>query len=87
MPFKNVVKQGINNWQLTNRESDILKLLCKNQHEVISKKMLLDEIWGDDSFFNARSLDVFIGKLRGHLKADPNIQIITVRGVGYKLVW
>jgi DNA-binding response OmpR family regulator len=86
-PLKNTVNQGIRHWQLTNRESDILKLLCKNQHEVIPRKMLLDTVWGDDSFFNARSLDVFISKLRGHLKADPNVQIITVRGLGYKLVW
>jgi DNA-binding response OmpR family regulator len=86
-PLKNTVRQGINTWQLTNRESDILELLCKNQHEIIPRKLLLDELWGDDSFFNARSLDVFINKLRGHLKADPNVQIITIRTVGYRLVW
>ncbi|WP_184545994.1 response regulator transcription factor [Mucilaginibacter sp. FT3.2] len=87
IPFKNTLQQGVSNWQLTNRESDILNLLCKNQHQMISRKTLLDNIWGDDSFFNARSLDVFISKLRGYLKADPNVQIITVRGQGYKLVW
>jgi DNA-binding response OmpR family regulator len=84
---KNTIQQGINIWQLTARESDILKLLCMNQHEVISRKLLLNTIWGDDNFFNARSLDVFITKLRRHLHADPNIQIINIRGVGYKLVW
>ncbi len=87
IPAKNTIQQGINNWQLTSRESDILKLLCKNKHQVMPRKQLLDDIWGDDSFFNARSLDVFISKLRGHLKIDPNVQIITVRGLGYKLVW
>ena len=86
-PTKNSLQQGINTWQLTARESDILKLLCKNQHEVLPRKTLLDTVWGDDSFFNARSLDVFITKLRRHLAADPNIQIINIRGVGYKLVW
>lgn len=86
-PAKNTLQQGINTWQLTARESDILKLLCKNQHEVLPRKTLLDTVWGDDSFFNARSLDVFITKLRRHLAADPNIQIINIRGVGYKLVW
>lgn len=86
-PFKNTVQQGINQWQLTSRESDILRLLCKNQHQILARKTLLETIWGDDSFFNARSLDVFISKLRAHLKADPNVQIITVRGRGYKLVW
>ncbi|TFF35619.1 response regulator transcription factor [Mucilaginibacter psychrotolerans] len=86
-PAKNTLQQGINTWQLTARESEILKLLCKNQHEVLTRKILLDTIWGDDTFFNARSLDVFITKLRRHLAADPNIQIINIRGVGYKLVW
>jgi DNA-binding response OmpR family regulator len=86
-PTKNTLQQGISTWQITARESDILKLLCKNQHEVLPRKTLLDTIWGDDSFFNARSLDVFITKLRRHLAADPNIQIINIRGVGYKLVW
>jgi len=84
---KNTIQQGINSWQLTARESDILTLLCQDQQEVISRKTLLEKIWGDDNFFNARSLDVFITKLRNHLKADPNVQIINIRGVGYKLVW
>jgi DNA-binding response OmpR family regulator len=84
---KNTLQQGINTWPITARESEILKMLCKHQHEVIPRKLLLTTIWGDDSFFNARSLDVFITKLRRHLHADPNIQIINIRGVGYKLVW
>lgn len=84
---KNTLQQGINTWPITARESEILKMLCKHQYEVIPRKALLDTIWGDDSFFNARSLDVFITKLRRHLAADPNIQIINIRGVGYKLVW
>lgn len=84
---KNTLQQGINTWQLTARESDILKMLCKHKHEVITRKTLLTTVWGDDSFFNARSLDVFITRLRRQLDADPNIQIINIRGVGYKLVW
>lgn len=84
---KNTLQQGINTWQLTARESDILKMLCKHKHEVITRKALLTTIWGDDSFFNARSLDVFITRLRRQLDADPNIQIINIRGVGYKLIW
>nr|WP_294946501.1 response regulator transcription factor [uncultured Mucilaginibacter sp.] len=86
-PSKNTLRLGINTWQLTARESDILKLLCKSQHVVLPRKTLLDTVWGDDSFFNARSLDVFITKLRRHLAVDPDIQIINIRGVGYKLVW
>jgi DNA-binding response OmpR family regulator len=87
MPNKNIIQYGINTLQLTARESDILKMLCRDQHKVIPRKAMLHAIWGDDSFFNARSLDVFITKLRRHLQADPDIQIINIRGVGYKLVW
>jgi DNA-binding response OmpR family regulator len=86
-PTKNTIHQGINTWQLTSRESDVLKLLCQHEQKMIPRKMLLKNIWGDDSFFNARSLDVYITKLRRHLEADPEIQIINIRGVGYKLVW
>lgn len=86
-PAKQLLQQGITSHQLTARESEILKLLCRNQQETIPRKILLQNIWGDDNFFNARSLDVFITKLRRHLQADPNIQIINIRGIGYKLVW
>jgi len=84
---KNIIQQGVNSWPLTARESDILKLLCQNEHETIHRQTILKNIWGDDNFFNARSLDVFITKLRRHLQADPNVQIINIRGIGYKLVW
>lgn len=86
-PNKNSLQQGITTWPLTARESELLKLLCRHHQEVITRETLLKDIWGDDNFFNARSLDVFITKLRRHLQADPNIQIINIRGIGYKLVW
>ncbi len=86
-PHKNNIQQGVNSWQLTARESELLKALCQHQQEIIPRQKLLKEIWGDDSFFNARSLDVFITKLRKHLQPDPDVQIINVRGIGYKLVW
>jgi DNA-binding response OmpR family regulator len=86
-PTKNIIQQGINTWQLTSRESDILALLCSHEQKMIPRKMLLKNVWGDDNFFNARSLDVYITKLRRRLEADPAIQIINIRGVGYKLVW
>ncbi|HWD88172.1 MAG TPA: response regulator transcription factor [Mucilaginibacter sp.] len=86
-PAKNIIQQGITSWPLTARESEILRLLCQNEHETIHRQTILKNIWGDDNFFNARSLDVFITKLRRHLQADPNVQIINIRGVGYKLVW
>jgi len=86
-PTKNTIQQGAQTWQLTSRESEILRLLRQNEQDIISRKTILHSVWGDDSFFNARSLDVFITKLRRHLQADPNVQIINIRGIGYKLVW
>ncbi len=86
-PNKNIIEHGVNRQQLTSRESDILKLLCHHQQETLTRNKLLNDLWGDDSFFNARSLDVFITKLRKYLKHDPNVQIINIRGIGYKLVW
>ena len=86
-PTRNIIQQGITTWQLTARESDILRMLCQSGQDMIPRKTILKSIWGDDTFFNARSLDVFITKLRRHLQADPNVQIINIRGVGYKLVW
>jgi len=86
-PTKNTIYQGVTSWQLTARESELLKILCENGQDTIPRITILKNIWGDDSFFNARSLDVFITKLRRHLQADPSIQIINIRGIGYRLVW
>ncbi len=84
---KNILKQGITTINLTSRESEILKLLCRQQPEILKREVLLESIWGNTSFFNARSLDVFITKLRKLLATDPAVQIINIRGVGYKLVY
>jgi DNA-binding response OmpR family regulator len=72
--------------QLTGRESALLQLFCNHQNTLLTKKSILLKIWGDDSFFNSRSMDVFISKLRKHLKKDPAIKILNIRGAGYKLV-
>lgn len=80
------LSHGGNIQKLTSRESDLLKLFCQNQDEVLTKKSILLKIWDDDSFFNSRSLDVFISRLRKYLKQDPSINIINIRGVGYKLL-
>lgn len=72
--------------QLSNRESEILKRLCENKDHVMSMKDVLLDLWGDDSFFNTRSLHVFITKLRHKLERDPSIKILNVRGIGYKLI-
>ena len=71
---------------LSHRESEILRLLCRNKGEVVDNKDVLLQLWGDDSYFNTRSLHVFITKLRRKLSRDPRIRIINVRGIGYKLI-
>lgn len=71
---------------LSHRESEILKRLCENRNQVVNTKDVLLELWGDDSFFNSRSLHVFITKLRHKLSQDKQIRIVNVRGIGYKLI-
>ena len=72
--------------KLTTKESELLKLLCNNMNMVLERNFALKAIWIDDNYFNARSMDVYITKLRKYLKADPGVQIINVHGKGYKLV-
>jgi DNA-binding response OmpR family regulator len=72
--------------KLTTKESELLKLLCNNMNQVLERNFALKAIWIDDNYFNARSMDVYITKLRKYLKSDPSVQIINVHGKGYKLV-
>lgn len=71
---------------LSHRESEILRLLCRSKGEVVNNRDILLDLWGDDSYFNTRSLHVFITKLRHKLSRDPSVRIINVRGIGYKLI-
>jgi len=73
--------------QLTHRETHLLYHLIKNKNQVLERTFILNKLWGTDDFFNARSMDVFITKLRKKLKSDPTIQIINIRGLGYKLIF
>ena len=72
--------------KLTTKEVDLLKLLCQNANKILERNYALKAIWIDDNYFNARSMDVYITKLRKHLKDDPSIEIINVHGKGYKLI-
>lgn len=72
--------------KLSNRESQILNIFCNNRNSTIDRRILLKTVWGDDSFFNSRNLDVYIRKLREYLSAEPNIEIITLKGKGYHFV-
>ncbi|MEY8847981.1 response regulator transcription factor [Psychroserpens sp. XS_ASV72] len=72
--------------QLTHRESHLLFHLVKNKNQVLDRSLILNKLWGNDDFFNARSMDVFISKLRKKLSQDNSLQILNVRGFGYKLI-
>ena len=72
--------------ELSHREAEILKRLCENRNQVVNTQNILLDLWGDDSFFNSRSLHVFITKLRHKLSKDERIRIVNVRGIGYKLI-
>lgn len=70
---------------LTKKESAVLKLLCQHQDQVLPRELLLNMVWGDDSYFLGRSLDVFISRLRKYLAPDERVRIVNVHGIGFKL--
>ncbi len=83
---KQILNYKDESYQLTHREAHLLFHLVKNKNQLLDRSMILKKLWGDDDFFNGRSMDVFISKLRKKLKQDDSVQIINVRGFGYKLV-
>lgn len=72
--------------KLTTKESELLQLLCSNANKVLERNFALKTIWVDDNYFNARSMDVYITKLRKYLKGDPSVEIMNIHGKGYKLI-
>ena len=86
----NFTKQTLNYFNtfetLTHREAQLLFYLFENKNEILDRSFILNKLWGSDDFFNARSMDVFISKLRKKLQKDSNVQIINIRGYGYKLI-
>lgn len=83
---KQQLSDGDQSVKLTTKESELLKLLCNNANKVLERNFALKTIWVDDNYFNARSMDVYITKLRKHLKEDTSVEILNVHGKGYKLV-
>ena len=69
--------------KLSHREAQILNMLIEKKNNAIDRREIMKAIWGDDSFFNSRNLDVYITKLRDYLKEDPDVEIITLKGIGY----
>lgn len=83
---KQILKINDQSMQLTHREAHLLFHLIKNKNQLLDRSLILNKLWGNDDFFSGRSMDVFITKLRKKLSQDDSIQIINVRGYGYKLV-
>jgi DNA-binding response OmpR family regulator len=80
-------KNGEVSSTLTQKEADLLKYLCDNANKTLKREEILFHVWGKDDYFLGRSMDVFITKIRRYLKEDPRIQIVNIRGVGYKLIF
>lgn len=78
--------RGKNKIKLTPKEAGLLRLLCLHQNQVLERARALNEIWGDESYFSGRSMDVYISKLRKYLRDDPRVEIMGVHGKGYRLI-
>jgi DNA-binding response OmpR family regulator len=83
---RQVLSGGAEERKLSYRESELLLYLYEHRNSIIDRRDLLNAIWGNDSFFNSRNLDVYITKLRGYLREDPSLEILTIKGVGYRFV-
>ena len=83
---RQVLNDGKDDRKLSFRESELLKLLYENRDKIIDRKDILNLLWGNDSFFNSRNLDVYITKLRSYIKEDPSLEIITIKGIGYRFI-
>ena len=83
---RQILNDGKAERKLSYRESELLKLLYENREKIIDRREILNLLWGNDNFFNSRNLDVYITKLRGYLKGDPSLEIITIKGIGYRFV-
>jgi len=85
-PLKQLLITGDKSIKLTTKESELLELLCRHSNEILERNYALKSIWIDDNYFNARSMDVYITRLRKYLKKDPSVKILNVHGRGYKLI-
>ena len=86
VPDKQALHIGDEEFRLSHRETQLLRMLYERRNALLERKLALITLWGDDSIFNTRTMDVFITKLRKLLQLDPKVEIINIRGVGYKLI-
>ncbi|MBP9068783.1 MAG: response regulator transcription factor, partial [Bacteroidia bacterium] len=83
---KQLLQIGVNEQKLTTKESQLLRLLCVHKNDVLDRSFALKSIWQDDNYFNGRSMDVYIAKLRKYLRDDSKVEIINIHGKGFKLL-
>ena len=85
-PERQQLREKTTTRKLTSRESELLHLLCNHKNRLVSRKQALQTIWGEETFFTGRSMDVYISRLRKYLKNDPRIEIMNIHGKGFKLI-
>jgi DNA-binding response OmpR family regulator len=85
-PLKQILNYKDQPVKLTTKESELLELLCRQGNEILERNFALKTIWIDDNYFNARSMDVYITRLRKYLRKDPDVKILNIHGRGYKLI-
>ena len=83
---RHLLKKGDESRKLTSKEADLLLLLCENMNETLERSVALRKVWYEDSYFNARSMDVYITKLRKYFMEEPKVELANVHGVGFKLI-
>lgn len=84
--YSSRILKGKEEHKLTTKESELLKILCKNKGQEVDRNDMLKAVWGDDNYFNGRSMDVYITKLRKYLRPDESIEIVNIHGKGFKLM-
>lgn len=80
------LSSGDNVQTLSPKESELLRMLCEHKNDLLPRELALKKIWGSDTYFNGRSMDVYIAKLRKYLRSDPNVEIVNIHGNGFRLV-
>lgn len=83
---RQLLKSNGDEKRLTTKESDLLNMLIENRYDILDRNFALNRIWGDDNYYNSRSMDVYIAKLRKYLAADPEVELVNVHGKGFKLL-
>jgi DNA-binding response OmpR family regulator len=86
LPQRYELRYGDNVRKLSHRETELLTILSENRNFTVTRKEILMKIWKDDSFFNSRNLDVYITKLRDYFKEDESVQLMTIKGIGYRFL-